>query len=329
MDVSDRLDFDSDAFPEDLRFERYRTLYGIMTEVLLTGPAMRARVRAWRLDRILIYDRRLHDVGHSRVPERLAADNFDHFTVTLLISGGITFRCDGTTRRLQPGEAIILSTAIPYENRMDNAHVVTISIARDRLTSLIEDVDALQGVVLPAARVRLLQDTVLVLLQNLPDMARTVAKSAADMLIALLAVVIDNSGIDRGAAQSAEAERLAQLRRIVETHLGDAEFDVAALIRLSGLSRSTLYRTLAAQGGVQAFIRSHRLEHLRRRLADPAETRSFSALASAAGFDDTNDANRAFFDRYGARPGMYRQVIAAGSGVDSLPTLRLWLSELR
>ena len=323
------LDFDSAAVPDGRGFEQYRELYGIGTQVVRTGPVMRAQLRGWRLDRMLLYDRRLHDVGHRRDARRVEADGFDHFTVTLLLTGGITVIHDEGTVRMQPGEALLLDTAAPSENRMDQAHLVTIAVARERLAAITGAVDGLHGLVLSTAQVTLFREFVELLLRNLPQMSRNAKMAAAGVLTTLLTVAIDNAGIDRTGARSAQAERLAQLRRVVNTHLSDPAFDVAAMARRSGLSRPTLYRVLAAYGGVATFIRHRRLEHLRRQLANPAEVRTLTLLATEAGFASASDASRAFFDRYDVRPSEYRAIVVAGMGAGSARTLRLWLDEVR
>lgn len=327
--TNDGLAFDSDAVTDGDGFEQYRALYGIGTQVIRTGPAMRAHLRGWRLDRMLLYDRRLHDVGHRRDARRVEADGFDHFTVTLLLAGQITVIQDGKVVQLRPGQAMLLDIRAPAENRMNQAHLITIAVARERLAAITGDVAALHGLILSDGQVRLFREFVELLLRNLPDMSRNATMAAASVLITLLTVAIDNAGIDRTSGRSVESERLAQLRRVADAHLGDPGFDVAAMVRRSGLSRPTLYRVLSPHGGVASFIRNRRLEHLRRRLADPAESRALTILATEAGFASSGDASRAFFDRYDVRPSDYRAIVVAGAGASSMRTLRLWLDEVR
>lgn len=326
--TADRLDFDSELEFGD-GFEQYREFYGIGAEILRTGPAMRARLRGWRLDRMLLYDRYLHDVGHRRDAERVVADGFDHFTLTLLLSGAMTLIRKGHRHVLQPGELMLLDTSVPNENRMDDAHVVTIAVARERLAAVTDNVAALDGLVLQSEQAQLFRDFVELLLRSLPDMSRSARMAAAGILTTLLTVAIDNAGIDRSAGSSQAAERLTRLRQVVDTQLGEVAFDVAELVRRSGMSRPTLYRLLAPHGGVAAFIRNRRLEHLRRRLADPTEARTFAVLARETGFANASDASRAFFDRYDVRPSNYRAVIGVSEGGRRMRTLQLWLDEVR
>ena len=87
----DTLSFDSDAHAPDERFGRYRSLYAGGADAVALGDAVSgavsAYVRAWRLDRAVIFDRRVAGIGHERDEQRVVETGFDHFTVTLLLAG--------------------------------------------------------------------------------------------------------------------------------------------------------------------------------------------------------------------------------------------------
>ena len=71
--MRDILRFSSSAIAPARRFEAYRELYSHRSEILPGREAFEAEVVAWRLDGMLVFDRRLSGVVHTR-QERVGAD---------------------------------------------------------------------------------------------------------------------------------------------------------------------------------------------------------------------------------------------------------------
>lgn len=328
---SDRLSFDTAGMDADAAFAAYRQLYGLGTDVLRVGDRVSAKVEAWRLDRMLLYDRRLDGVGHRRDAARVQADGFDHFTATLLLAGELEIELANVpARRLLPGEVLLVDTHIPATNRMRGAHLVTLAIARERMVAMAGATGGLHGLVLTSDEARLFREFVESLLRNLPDMPAGATLAAAGVLTTLLMIGIDSrGGTWRDIASSRDVERLAQLKRLIDVRIVNPDFDAADAVRESDLSRATLYRLAAIEGGLAKLIRHRRLDYIRRRLGDPSETRSFADLVEAMGMPSVSHASRAFAERYAIRPSEYRDLAAARSGGDALLKMRLWQEEVR
>lgn len=303
----EQLRFSSDALLEAERFDRYRTLYARGANAVRTGPAFRAEVTGWRLDRTLLFDRRLNDVGHERPAERLAPDGFDHFTLTLLVSGGMEIDAGWGWQSLQAGELMLLDMLRPASNRMVHAHVITVSLARERIEAASSDVDTLHGMVLPAAQAGLLADYLYALTRRLPGLPASTVPAATQPIATLLAVVLAAGG--EALQLPGHADRVRQL---VEERLGDPSFTAATAIAASGLSRATLYRLFQPFGGLAVYIRRRRLNRVRAALADPNDARSFAEIALASGFASEGHCNRLFHEAFGARPGEFRMAMMPG-----------------
>ena len=328
--LPDQLDFDSAAIDPDERFARYRTLYQGGADVSLTGSAFAVHVRGWRLARAMMFDRWMNGVAHTRTLDRAGRDGFDHFTLTLVLAGDYEIDVGDGPQRIEPGQGVLLDMLQPTANRSTDVHLLTASLARDRVAAAaMGATDDLHNRVLAGPGTALLIDYALALVARLDTLAETAHAPAIDALVSLVALALGApAGLDDQARQA--ARRAGQIRAIIDRHIGEAGFDTNDLMRLSGLSRSTLYRVLADRGGVAGFIQDRRLEYLRRRLLDPEETRPFAALAYAAGFASESHASSAFLDRFGLRPSQYRR--AHGLFDDPAdPGLRLrhWLDEVR
>jgi AraC-like DNA-binding protein len=327
----ERVTFDSEALPPDERIERYRALYAIGADVTQIGPFPRATFEAWRLDRALLYDRWLNDLGHSRGERRVGHDGFSHWTVTLLVDGLLQVDLGDGVRDLKPGEIILVDVARESRNILRNAHIATLAIAQDRIEETVGPISELHGLVLAADDCRLYADFVRSLLSNLPTMKTSSLPAATSALCTLLKVALEAHGLrDPIVEASREGRRLSQLRVLIDGRLGDPTFDAETAIAESGVSRATLYRMLRPQRGLAAFIQTRRLEHIRRTLSNALERRSFAEIAIDAGFVTESHASRAFLTRYGLRPGGYRAAITSASReTDPIEQIRLWQQELR
>ncbi|TAJ54007.1 MAG: hypothetical protein EPO54_01575, partial [Brevundimonas sp.] len=67
--------------------ETYRNLYDGGADVVSSGQAVSAEVTAHRLDRLILFDRRLTGVGHARPAQRVGLNGFSHFVVHLVVEG--------------------------------------------------------------------------------------------------------------------------------------------------------------------------------------------------------------------------------------------------
>lgn len=62
----EQFSFSSDGPDPVAKFEEYARLYSNGSDESPSGEPFHAQVRAWKLDRFLIFDRRLNGVVHER-----------------------------------------------------------------------------------------------------------------------------------------------------------------------------------------------------------------------------------------------------------------------
>ncbi|MEG3169258.1 helix-turn-helix domain-containing protein [Sphingomonas sp. LB3N6] len=330
-ETPERVAFDSEALPQDQRMDRYRALYAIGADVTQVGPNPRAAFEAWRLDRALLYNRRLNDISHSRGEQRVGRDGFTHWTVTLVFEGLLQIDLGDGVRNINAGEIVLIDVSRATRNMMRDARIATLAIAEDRIEETVGPIGGLHGLVLAADHCRLYADFVRSLLSNLPMMKTSSLPAATSALCTLLKVALEAHGLHDAVVEAGrDGRRLGQLRMLIDGRLGDPGFDAETAIAESGVSRATLYRLLRPQQGIAAFILARRLEQVRRALSKPAERRSFAEIAIDAGFVTESHASRAFLARYGLRPGGYRSAIATAiAETDPIEQIRLWQQELR
>ncbi len=101
-----------------------------------------------------------------------------------------------------------------------------------------------------------------------------------------------------------------KVRRAVEAHLDDAEFNVEGLCKEIGMSHSHLHRKLSALTGCSAtkFIRNIRLAKAKELLENPALT--ITSVAFDSGFNDPGYFGRVFKQEFGMTPVEWRDRLA-------------------
>lgn len=302
------LQFDSDTLPEKARFRAYRELYAGGTDAEQLGPDFHARVSAWSLDRLTIFERHLNDVGHHRTPAHVAHDQFDHFTITLVIAGEVEVDHGAGFTRVPPGCGIIYDAHKPARNRFRRAHLYLLRVSRPVFQELASGQRDPNGALTKPGTTALLTDYVRVLLPRLNDLDLVGSGHAVDALFALVRGALQpaRTAADT-AARARDQARLTTIRALIEASINDPDLGPEMIVARSDVSRATLYRLFKPLGGINGYIRARRLHALRLSLMDPREQRTFAELALHWGFHSEAHASRLFVDHYGTRPGSYRE----------------------
>ena len=96
----------------------------------------------------------------------------------------------------------------------------------------------------------------------------------------------------------------------IDAHLGNAQLGPDEIADAANLSRASLYRLLAAEGGIRTVLLKRRLdEALRLMLADNKDERSLKEIVKRCGFGGTSQFSRAFRARFGVPPRQYRALV--------------------
>jgi AraC-like DNA-binding protein len=320
-----QFDFDSAAFAPAARFGAYHDLYAAGAEVERLGDGFAAALPGWRLDRSLLSDRRLGGVGHRRDAGRVRRDGLDHLTLTLVAAGTFHLDAGDGWRRVLPGEIALLDMTRPSANRAPEAHVVTMSVARNRVERAIDEPRRLHGQVIGAAHGVLLADHMQSLTRHAANLDEGALMPVARVGAELLAAAVTGGG---AAAQA--IERIDRVRGFIAAHLFDPTIGPKAVLDQFGLSRATLYRDFQHWGGLASYVRMQRIEALRERLADVEDTRSLATLAELIGFSGEVRLSEAFLRAFGMRPGAYRQAVRGEQGAArAIRRMREWQRVLR
>jgi AraC-like DNA-binding protein len=297
----EELSFDTDLLQPGDRIDAYRELYSGGADVEVLGAEFRAAVRMRRRHTLVMFRRRLNDVGHRRDAERVRSTAFDHFTLTLVLDGRFELDADGRGGMLGPGEIALVDTTRPASNAV-HGEILTFSIPRELIAQDRPRAAELHGHVLSAADAAPLAAC----MAGLWDRAADDEGDAEDIetFREALHAVLDEGDRQPCAARDEEAVRRDRVRAIVETNLLN-DMPPEQVAAKAGLSRATLYRVFEPLGTLTAWRQGRRLWRLRHELASNPETIADAAMA--AGFDDPSYATARFARTVGVTPSSYRQ----------------------
>ncbi|MFC6026826.1 MULTISPECIES: helix-turn-helix domain-containing protein [Methylobacterium] len=330
------LTFDARAAADCGSFDAYRRLYSSGTDVTRTDGCFHATVRIVREPRMVVFDRRISGLRHSRDAARVRRDGFDHFVLHLLLSGELVSGPIEDERRLSPGEIMIVDTSRPHRSQMERARLISVQLAREHVRSVLGTIDHIHGAILPAAAAGLLSDFLSSFVRRVATLPPDGTGHAARAVTELLGLGLANLPItDRALShEAADPVRRARAEAFIAAHLMDAGLDVQAVASGIGMSRSALYKVFGVDGGIARYIQQRRLEAVRKALLRPGEDRPLASLAHEHGFANESHFSRVFAGAYGAPPGRFRTEIrqarstGARDGVAPDPVLARWVAEL-
>ena len=322
----ERLDFALQGPAHSTAFDRYHAFYTLGSDVAPAGERFRASIACTRLDRMVLHDRRLRSVTHSRGIDRARRDDLAHFTVTLCLDGTMFGAGSQGFRRVRPGEIWLADMTQPVRTRIEDARLVTLAVSRDVVETATHRPGALHATVVSRERAAGLADALLRLVDRSAALSVPDAAAAEDEVTRLVGSML-------GSPSTADAQRLARLaraRQVIDDRLDQPDLDAETLAANLHVSRSTVYRLFAASGGVARVIQARRLERLRRLLSERDVDASIADLANLVGLASESHASRLFLGRYGLRPGAFRTGTRDPSDFAvGLVRMSGWLAELQ
>jgi AraC-like DNA-binding protein len=140
------------------------------------------------------------------------------------------------------------------------------------------------------------------------DLTVSEAEAAIEGIVAL------TTACARARLAGDEADHVKSRRKAaldyIDAHLGNAQLGSDEIAKTVNVSRASLYRLLAAEGGIRVVLLKRRLDQaLRLLLADNRDERSLAEVAKRCGFGGTSQFSRAFRARFGAPPRQYCALI--------------------
>lgn len=294
-------------------WDAYQELYAGGTDVFQESERFTADIRAVRLDRCILFDRRVSGIRHERGAHRMDRDGFDHFAFQLVLSGRLDVDVGDGFIAAHPGEAILIDTRRPGRLRFPETHLVTASLARGLVIAAFGAE--------PEHGHRIGPD-------HTTAMRDLYARQGISDGPALVLTILESLGAEAPSSTSAWRQRRRRLQTAIvgdwiDANLHRRDIQPDGVARACGLSRAGLYRLMTPQGGLMTEVRKRRLARLEQWLAT-GDGRGQQEMAEALGFADVSQMVRQFRAAAGVPPGRYRS-----AGAPARQRWAAWMGELR
>jgi AraC-like DNA-binding protein len=303
--------FDTRDLPADARLNAWQTALANFTlSRRETGPFV-ADAEVWLLDPLILTHARVAPVRYDRDVELIERDRNDHFALVYLVEGGFVGDYGEGVAPSGPGSLTALDMRRPCWTDAGQLEAYILSLPRVFLMPKLGNLEP-HGIVAHGGLATLFGAAMRSIVAALPTLGRDQAAATARIIRDLVAETLLDAARTVAQRSERDASLVARVRDHIDDHLHE-DLDVPAICAALGVSRSTLYRAFGGGGGVSQQVQRRRLNALRIRLTDPAETRNVGELAHAFGFVDKSHVTRLFKREYGCTPGRYRASIVDGT----------------
>lgn len=204
--------------------------------------------------------------------------------------------------------ALDMNQPMRMERPVGRSRVLALFVPRTLVDAVLPEAEAIHGRMIdPASHpARLLAGDLAALHRNLAAMPAAAAHAALVACASLAAAAFGrDAGLSGNARAAVRAALFRQARRYIDDNLHESDLSPDSVHRMSGLSRSTLYRLFEQEGGIAGYIRNRRLRETANELAR-FPRKAISDIAYGLGFQSPADFNHAFRRAYKMSPREFR-----------------------
>lgn len=248
-----------------------------------------------------------------RTASHISRATDDYFLVSIQSRGHGRIEQDGRSAQLAPGDFALYDSTREYALRFDgDFQQFVLKLPAERLRHRVRDTQKLTATAVSgkAGAGHLMINMIRTLWQDVDALQPASAAAVADGVLNILAAGLQSLPASSCAEPSSlAAYHLARMKQVVDARLGDPAFGVGELARELGLSVPHIHRLFHHEATTPAqYIWGKRLEACSRDLLDPRQARrSISEVAYRWGFSDAAHFSRAFRERFGVAPRVWRQ----------------------
>jgi AraC-like DNA-binding protein len=238
----------------------------------------------------------------------LIARGADQLLILLQTEGSVDTDYAGRRARRQPGDVEILDYARPLRRVATDYGNLTMVLARASVPAALLALEP-HGLVFPRAggAARLISAAMQAFYAQADHLTVSEAEAAIEGIVALTTACA-RAKLAGDEADHGKSRRKAALDYI-DAHLGNARLGPDEIADAAHISRASLYRRLAAEGGIRAVLLKRRLDEAIRLMLEDNDEHSLKEIVRRCGFAGTSQFSRAFRARFGMPPRQYRALV--------------------
>lgn len=238
-----------------------------------------------------------------------AARSANQILILLQTEGSVDIDYGGRRARRQAGDVEIIDYARPSNGAATDYGILMLSLAREGVPAALRAIEP-HGLIFPrgSGAARLIGAALQEFYAQADHLTVSEGEAAVEGIVAL------TTACARARLAGEELDYVSSKKKAaldyIDVHFGNAQLGPDEIANAASLSRASLYRLLAAEGGIRAVLLKRRLdEAVRFMLVDNKSERSLKEIAKSCGFGGTSQFNRAFRARFGVPPRRYRTLV--------------------
>lgn len=284
----------------------------IYDAVSLPDPSEEARftfsTRTYPMPRAILMHCRGTGFTMTRGPAMVARGG-DQLLILLQIEGSVDTNNAGRRGRREPGDIAIADYARPFHDAATDYVNLMLVLPRESVPAALLALEP-HGLVFPrgSGAARLIGAALQEFYAQADELTVSEADAAVEGIVALTTACA-RARVAGDETAHMKSRRKAALDHI-DAHLGNARLGPDEIADATNVSRASLYRLLAAEGGIRAVLLKRRLDQaLRIMLTDDEDERSLADVAKSCGFSSASQFSRAFRARFGSPPRQYLALV--------------------
>lgn len=295
---------DSGDVEPSRRGELYRSYFSdpLPFSVVVPEGDFRVRIEDWRLPGFVFSVSSIGAYASHWNVRRPPAGNMGLVMVRMLVSGSVTGLFDGRQVRIGPGDIYMMDFDCEAIKLHADCRYRTFYLPHAALGSEPGRLATFRHIQAGSPQGLLLSATIRGFADGLPRTPVGTTRTVADGLTGVFAALLPDPDRDLDQADLAGGRRAA-IKDFVTSAPARTPMKAADLCARFHISRATLYRMFAEDGGVDRFVTVQRMRAAYRELAGTTAVRgAVRRVAERWGFEDPAAFSRAFRTRFGIAP---------------------------
>jgi AraC-like DNA-binding protein len=245
----------------------------------------------------------------TRGPAQIVRGGADQLMILLQLEGTVETDYAGRRAKREPGDIDIVDYARPFHSAATDYANLMIVLVRESVPAALLAVEP-HGLLFSrgSGAARLIGAALEEFYAQADSLTMSEAEAAVEGIVALTTAC----ALARLAGKKAGRVRSRRKAALdyIDANLGNAHLGPDEVADAANMSRASLYRLLAAEGGIRIVLMKRRLDKaLRLMLADNENERSLMHVAKDCGFAGVSQFSRAFHARFGAPPRQYLALV--------------------
>lgn len=255
--------------------------------------------RSWQLPEAFVQINGGSAMSMSRSQRVIDDRPISQMSLYVLTRGSAVADYDGRKRSHGPGDVVAVDYSLPYESRTPGYEGITLTFDRASAPAGLQG--DVHGMVLTAqsSAGKLLGTLIRALVEHIDGLSVDQAQSAVDGILRFAATALPSGGPRK---EREDVPLFDRAHRLARGRLSDPDFGPDDLMAALGVSRSKLFRSFEAHGGVRRWLVGIRLSASLQVMIRSAGRLKISAIAHQHGFRSEAHFSRAFRKRYGMSP---------------------------